>query len=241
MRLLITRPEDDARPVAAALAGRGIDTLTEPLLAIDVLDGPALDLDGIQALLITSTNGARAAARRTARRDIAVHAVGDASARAARAAGFTDVTSAGGDVDDLARVVAQRADPAAGVLLHVAGSEVAGDLAGMLEGAGFTYRRAVLYAARTATSLSDAARLALSEGALDGVLFFSPRTAATFVSLVQAAELSGACARLTAYCLSPAVAGKAAALSWAAVVVAPKPEQAALLAAINDPQVGKPR
>lgn len=241
MRLLITRPEDDARPMAAALAGRGIDSLIEPLLAIELLEGPALDVDGVQALLITSANGARAAARRTARRDVRVFAVGDASARAARDAGFADVRSAGGDVADLARLVAAEASPAAGALVHVAGSHVAGDLAGMLEGAGFIYRRVVLYAARPAESLSDAAHTALAGATLDGVLFFSPRTAATFVSLVEAAALSSACARLTAYCLSQAVAERVAPLAWAGVVVAARPEQAALLAALDHPVNGPSR
>ena len=63
MRVLITRPEDDARPLAERLAARGIEALVEPLLIIVPVAGAELDLDGVQALLVTSANGARALAR----------------------------------------------------------------------------------------------------------------------------------------------------------------------------------
>lgn len=233
MRLLVTRPEDDARSLAEALAGRGVETVSAPLLAIEPEDGAPLDMDGVGGFLITSANGARALARRTDRRDLPAYAVGDASAREAKALGFNTVHSAGGDVDDLARLVAATADPAAGALLHAAGSRVAGDLKGLLQDAGFTYVRAVLYTANTATTLPTAARDALTGGGLDGVMFFSPRTAVTFVRLVDAAGLAEACTTLTAYCLSDAVAVQASSLPWRRTVVAACPEQSALIAALD--------
>lgn len=233
MRLMITRPSEDAGPLADVLHARGIDTLTEPLLSIAIEDGPALALDGVQAFLISSANGARALAARTPDRTLPIYAVGDASARESRGVGFSNVMSAGGDVDDLARLVAQNADPKKGALLHAAGSRVAGDLKGYLEDAGFAYRRAVLYTAQPATTFSDDGQCALAQGDVDGVLFFSPRTAATFVKLMMLADLVAACGALTAYCLSPAVAEKLSGLGWQDIVVAEKPDQDALLSALK--------
>lgn len=198
-RLMITRPPADAAPLARALAAHGFETLSEPLLQIEYRDGPSLHLQGVQALLATSANGVRAFTRRDQRRDLPLLAVGDATARAARAAGFTQVDSASGDVAALAELVVRRLDPAAGALLHVAAGDLAGDLAGRLAAAGFTCRREVLYAAVTATRLSPAAADALRDGPLAGVLLFSPRTAATFVRLVSDAGLEGACARWAAF------------------------------------------
>src|SRR6185437_1733472 len=103
-----------------------------------------------------------------------VFAVGDASAAAARLAEFRSVASAGGDVADLAALVAARLSPQQGALVHIAGSEVAGDLAGTLGRAGFSLRRAVLYEARAATALPDEAAAALRQGALDVALFSLP-------------------------------------------------------------------
>ena len=199
---LITRPEEDARPLAEALAARGVATVIEPLLAIRPLPEAAADLAkdlaGVQALLFTSANGVRAFAELSPRRDIGVLAVGDATASTARGLGFTAVESAGGDVQALARLVKQRLKPAGGPLFHAAGSAVAGDLAERLAADGFDLRRRMLYESATATALSPEALAALKQGRIDLVLLFSPRTAVTFTELARAAAVDAS--PLTALC-----------------------------------------
>ena len=44
MRILITRPIEDAKPLADALAERGIEVLIEPLLEIRHLEDAEIDL-----------------------------------------------------------------------------------------------------------------------------------------------------------------------------------------------------
>ena len=232
LRVLVTRPADDAVPLAERLRSLGFEPVIEPLLAIVSTDAE-IDLDGVQAVLLTSANGARALARATKRRDLPVLAVGDATARAARDAGFESVASAGGDVGDLARLAAARCAPAAGALLHVSGREVAGDLAGRLADAGFEVRRAGLYRAEPAAALSPELRAQIAAGHIDAALFLSPRTARSFVTLVDAAKLGASCRRIVALCLSPAVANALPAASWQGVRVAAAPTQAALLDALT--------
>jgi uroporphyrinogen-III synthase len=241
LRALVTRPEEDAAPLAAALAERGIDVTLEPLLAIRPLPEAPIDLVGVQALLFTSANGVRSFAELAGARDLAgwrelpAFAVGNATAAAAHGAGFTRVESAAGDVAALAKLVAGLLDPKAGALFHAAGSAVAGDLAGLLEQAGFTLRREMLYEARPADQLSPATVTNLANGWFDLVLFFSPRTAATFVTLARAAGegvISG-CGRAAALCLSQAVATAARELPWRALQAAARPELPALLDLID--------
>lgn len=234
LRILVTRPREDAAPLAEALAGLGIEPVLEPLMCIEFIDGPPLDLDGIQALLVTSANGVRAFCNRDSRRHLPVFAVGGATAKAAHMAGFAAVSSASGDVAALAALVCGRLRAEGGDLLHVAGTRLAGDLAGMLAGNEFNCRREVLYGANVAAALSAEAVRDLEEGGLDGVVFFSPRTASVFAALVRRAGLEESAAALAAFCLSPAVAGKAEALSWGRVVIARRPEQDALVQAIGD-------
>ncbi|MGE5146680.1 MAG: uroporphyrinogen-III synthase, partial [Candidatus Eiseniibacteriota bacterium] len=197
MRVLITRPRADAEALAAALAADGVDSLVAPLMTIEPVDA-ALDLAGVQALLFTSANGTRTFAGKSMVRDLPVFAVGDATARAARDAGFARVESAQGAVEDLADLVRRTLDPKAGALLHAAGADVAGDLQGALGAAGFTVRRAVLYRAATADDLPAAAAAALRDGSLTAVLFFSPRGAATFVRLAAKAGVEPALRHLDA-------------------------------------------
>ncbi|WP_340116266.1 uroporphyrinogen-III synthase [Pelagibius sp. 7325] len=235
MRVLVTRPREDAPGLVADLEARGHAVMLEPLLTIRPRD-PAVWPDGhenAQALLVTSANGARAFARLDARRDLPVYAVGDASAAAARALGFAEVHSAAGNVDDLAALVKRRLDPARGPLLHPAAGKLAGDLQGTLRAAGFTVLRAVLYDAVPVTALSKDCIRGLNGGLIDAATFFSPRTAAGFVNLVEAAGLGDTCRRVVAVCLSPAVAEALCDVSWRRTVVAERPDQAALLAQLE--------
>jgi uroporphyrinogen-III synthase len=233
MQALITRPIDDTGPLAAALAARGVVAVSEPLLTIRPIAGAAPDLDGVQALLFTSANGARAFAAAAARRDLPVFAVGEATADAARRLGFAMVASAGGAVEALAALAAARLDPGGGALLHAAGSVVAGDLAGLLAAAGFRVRRAVLYAADPAAAISPGTATRLRERQIAAAFFFSPRTAAQFVTLARAGRLEETCAVVTAFSLSPAVARELAPIAWKGIIVAATPDQTALLAAFD--------
>lgn len=233
MRVLVTRPKEDALPLMKRLEELGVQVLPEPLLFIEYLDGEKLDLTGAQALLVTSANGIRALARRYDGRDLPVYAVGGASARTAFELGFTKVESANGDVLALAELVAKRLDPGAGFAVHAAGSEVAGDLKGVLEKLGFDYRRQLLYRARAAGDLSAETAKALADKKVDGALFFSPRTAEAFVKLVERAGLAASCRFVAAFCLSQAVAGKIGVLAWKEVRVAAHPNQESLLKSLG--------
>ena len=218
--------------LARRLAACGMEVVSEPLLRI-APTGAELDLSGAQAILLTSANGARAAAAATVERKLPVFAVGHATAAAARAAGFDHVDGAGGDVAALAALVAGRLKPAGGALVHAAGASQAGDLAGTLGHAGFTVRRAALYEARTARSISDGTGRLLTAGAIQAALFFSPRTAQTFVILVDQAGLGAACASMAAICLSDAVAAALTGPAWRAIRVAARPELDSLLDALH--------
>jgi len=233
MRALITRPVEDAKNLQAELRRRGIAVMHEPMLSIERMTDVSLDVSGAQGLLFTSSNGVRAFASLSGQRDLPAFAVGDATARTCREVGFLNVHSASGDVDALANDVIRHCRPLDGRLVQIAGTVSAGDLAGALRAAGFVIDRIPIYSAVAASALSSGTRNAMKSGGIDAVLFFSPRTAVTFVSLTQAAGLEDACRNISAYCLSPSVAKRAAALPWKRVTIAAEPTQAALLAALD--------
>lgn len=238
MRLLVTRPAENAEPLIRRLAGAGHEVVASPLMEIHPLGGAPLDLAGVQAILVTSRNGVRALAAATRRRDLPVLAVGAASAAAAREAGFGNVASAEGDVAALARLARVTRKPEGGTLLHVAGSATAGDLAGLL--AGYRLSRAVLYEAKPALHLPEGARTFLEKGAPGGVLLYSPRSATLFAALTKEAGLAAAAGPLTAYCLSAAVAAAARRLPFGRIVAAAAPNEAALLGLIALEQDPRP-
>lgn len=240
MRLLLTRPLADSLPLAAMLEAQGHKVLVAPLMEITEVDGALLDLDGVQALLATSSNAVRAIAggeaeQTLAARDLPLFAVGDATARTAREFGFSMVHAAGGDVDKLAELVRARLSPDGGRLIHIAGRERAGDLKGALERHGFTVDIVVLYRAEAAGALSDDAIKPIAGGEIDAVLLYSPRSAAIWARLVMQHGLEAAARRITHLCLSPAVAAALAPLGLGAgaIRVADQPRQADLLRLIG--------
>lgn len=233
MRILVARPREDAERLAAKLTARGHEPLVEPFLNVLPGEAPLPPLDGVQALLFTSANGARAFAAASARRDIKAFAVGDQTARVAREAGLT-VESAGGAVEDLARLVTAKLKPEDGALLHVAGSVAAGDLQGTLTQAGFHVTRVGLYRVEPVEKLSDAVVEALKARKIDAVLLFSPRSAQLFHLLVSAAGVAEGCRAATLIGLSRAVIEAGASLPWAHRIAAAKPDEDAILAVIDN-------
>ena len=190
----------------------------------------------MQAILLTSANGARALAATSPEgeaRRLPILAVGPATAHAAREAGFGVVTAADGDVDSLAALAIDRLRPATGRLVHVAGRVSTGDLVGRLAAAGFEAERMPLYDAIAARSLSVTARRALETRTLAGATFYSPRTVRLFAKLARDSGLESTARALTAFCLSQAVAEVAATLPWQRVSVAAAPRQEALVACVR--------
>jgi uroporphyrinogen-III synthase len=200
-------------------------------LTIERVQGSAPDLAGVQALVMTSAHAAPALSAAATR--LPLFAVGDATARAAGRAGCAEVVSASGSGADLARLIVRRCRPERGAILHLSGEDVRPGLAEELAAAGFALRRQVVYRAVPAQSLSSNAVQALARGQVQAVVLFSPRTARTFVELVARHGLQDRLAATAAICLSAAVAQPCRALVWRAIDLAARPEQGALLEALE--------
>ncbi|MDE2012886.1 MAG: uroporphyrinogen-III synthase [Alphaproteobacteria bacterium] len=233
MRVLVTRPLEDAERTATELQARGHQTVLAPLMDIRFRPGPELALGGVQAILVTSANGVRALAGRSKRRDLPVFAVGPQSAEVARKEGFADVKSANGDAVALAEAVKGWARPEAGALFHAAGAQTKGDLAARLSAAGFTVQSEAVYEAVPAEALPPPASAALADGGIDAVLLYSPRSARTLVACLKRAGLAETARGLIACCISKAAAEALGGLPFKAVRSAAHPDQNGLFALLD--------
>jgi uroporphyrinogen-III synthase len=232
MRLLITRPVAEGARTAAALQQQGHTILLAPLLRIETLAsdfGPG----PWDAVIMTSANAARAL-RGHPRRDellpLKLFAVGRTTAQAAQACGFRDVVSADGDVSDLLNLLAE-SPLRTGRLLYLAGADRSVDLSAALESAGTHADTVVIYRAIADTRLPDEVESAFAARQIDGVLHFSPRTAAAFVT--AAAAVGPTALGLPQFCLSAAVAKPLQAAGAHDLRVAARPDEAALLELIG--------
>lgn len=236
MRLIVTRPEPDATLTARVLIRLGHEAILSPML--DIVSDPraALPREEPQAVLVTSGNAVRALAGHRERERLNASpllAVGDATALQAKRAGFADVRSAGGALDDLVRLVETTLAPGGGPLLYAAGETRSGDLAGRLAALGFMVETVVTYRAEPRARLAGVAETALGARAADGVLLYSRRSAAAFALALRAAGLAPLDAGVICYCLSEAVAEPVAAVAGGPVLIAARPDQIGLFALIE--------
>lgn len=224
VRLLVTRPEPDASETAARLNALNIETLVVPLLIAETLTTTLPPADGFAALAVTSGNALRALHDRgdlPRLLKLPLYAVGDKTAAVARDFGFAEVMSAGGDFHALVALLA--GSGLDGPILYPAAMHQAGDLAKALAPHGLMVITVPVYAMNPAPRLDHTANLA----GLDGALFYSRRTAQTFVSLAPESTERN---RLGMLCLSEAVAEPLLAAHFVRVSLADHPSEEAMMA-----------
>lgn len=212
----ITRARPGADLTAARLSALGLEAVVAPLLIIRPLD-VSPDLVGIAALAFTSRNGVAAFADLSPDRARPVFAVGDATAASARAAGFTDVRSADGDLHALAALI--RAEGPGLSILHPSAAEPAGDLAALVGDARIT--TLAIYEALD-TDIAP-------PPVWDAVFIHSPRAARALASRLSPEVVKGR----MALAISPAAAAPLAALDFAEIRIAEAPTEDSLLAALG--------
>jgi len=236
MRLLITRPEADALTLRAALAEHGHEATLAPLLSVSFAIGDAIDLEGVQALIATSRNGLRALNSRPLRgaaRHLPLFAVGRATAAEARRMGFPMVVTGAGTARELVTHIVAVADPAAGLLLQLAGDVQASDLKAELEAHGFRVTQQIVYRMDAASALPESAVEQLAMGEIDGVILMSPRTAATYASLMRKQGLVGIARGLIHFCVSAPAAERLVPLGGVPIEIANAPRIEEMLALID--------
>ena len=238
--ILITRPDPGGAETAARVQTLGWHPILAPAL---VLTPRPLALPPAQALLLTSRAAARALPAPIPH--LPILAVGEATADAARERGWRDLIAAAGTAADMADLAARRFHPAAGPLLLAVGQGYSLDLARDLRARGFRVIRRIAYAAVPATALPEEAVRAIREASIHAALFHSPRSARCAITLLRAAGLAEAAARMDVVAISGRVAAAAVAAltphTWREVRVAARPEEAALLAVLGPrPTSGEP-
>lgn len=172
------------------------------------------------ALAFTSVNGVEAFAVLSNQRGLPVFAVGDATAGAARAAGFATVRSAAGDLSDLAALIAEAAPPG-GCVLAPGAMQPSGDLRALLDGRVRMRTVAIYEAVETDVAVP---------ADCEAVLIHSRRAA-----MILAGRSVAAHAGRVAVALSAAAADPLQGAPFAEIRVAGAPTEAALLEALGKP------
>jgi uroporphyrinogen-III synthase len=235
MRLLVTRPEPDALKMRGVLEKLGCEGVVEPLLRAAYENCDPIEIGGAQALIATSRSALvalKAQGLLARARELPLFAVGGATAREARALGFALVVAGAAGAHELVTHIVSVADPAAGLLVHLAGEPRAVDFAVELEPHGFRVVAPVVYRMLAAAALRDTTVEQLAGGEIDGVILMSPRTAVIYAQLMRKHGLAMTARELRHFCFSPAVAGQLKSLGRVPIEVAERPRLEELLALV---------
>ncbi|MDB5641288.1 MAG: uroporphyrinogen synthase [Hyphomicrobiales bacterium] len=187
MRVLLTRPEADARRSAARLATLGHEPVLAPLFEI-VPTSATRPAGAFDRLLATSAHAFDHLPDIDDLAPLRIDLVGARTADAARDAGFAKTGITAPDAKALAIAIARERTPPQD-FLYFAGRERRPDLEAGLAALGHRITPWIVY--ETRESEAAAAHLAHVWQAqdIDAVLHFSPRSAALYVALAEQAGL----------------------------------------------------
>ena len=207
-RLLVLRPEPGASTTAERARARGLDPMVVPLFEVEPVSWEAPEAAGFDGLLITSANAVRHAGEKLeALRGLKAYAVGEATAEAARDAGFDIAATGDAGVERLLGSIEGELK-----LLHLCGEDHT-----TAEDARQTITSLIVYRSKAV----DAPDLSKPQGNV--ALIHSPRAARRFAELIDdRSSISIAAISDTA--------AMAAGDGWKQVAVADHPSDEALLA-----------
>jgi uroporphyrinogen-III synthase len=215
--VLLTRPREDSEDLARDVERLGYHPVIEPMLTIEPVAFVPPDLPVYSGLIFTSAQAPRFFPA-SSRLDIPVYTVGDQTAAAARAAGYCDVRSASGDVEDLEQMITG----IPGTFLYVRGEDVSRPLHRAVD-------QVTVYRAVKSPEMSPQCLSLLKNGEISHALFFSRRSAKTFVDLIHQNKLEGAVSGINALCIGAGMVELLSVLPWRRIDVASAQNRAAML------------
>ncbi len=231
-RVIVVRTQPAAAATAQALDEIGFIPVVIPLQALSAIK-PQPDLRGLTgALVFTSANVFRFLPDDCPREIGPCFCVGDTTANAAIAAGFSDVRSARGDSDHLVSHIKKHWRPSDGTVTHLGHATPRGDIAARLGRAGYDAVHKAIYEPTAPADAEQELTLELSTFSEQTVLVHSPAAASRLRHILE--NLTTPC-RLNVVAISPAAAEPLTDLSSLRIFIADTPDETAMFRLLKTP------
>ncbi len=232
MRILLTRPEDQARQTAEKLGMLGHSSVVAPLTQIHYRASATIDPSAFAAIAATSGRAIDALTRQAAFSDLLklpLYCVGNKTAARARDTGFLTVHSADGNVDALVQMLTGALPKDSGRILYAAGKDRTGDLETRLREAGLPVELLVLYEARQSGGFPKSAVEKIRHGQIDAALVYSRRGAEALRTAFEQGGLDECVQKIAFFVISKAAAQPIIAWNARSITWPDQPNEAALL------------
>lgn len=234
--VLITRPKPSAEYLALGLEQLGYSPRIASLLNIHPTNLPCPSIDGIQAVMITSSNAISIlpSLETTHLHSLPCFCVGTQTAQKAKVFGFTQVFNADGSSRELTRLIVENLKCSHQKILHISGQHISPQSYEELTANGYIIVSWPVYYAKAAIKMDEHIVQAFYQDQLDAVLVYSSRTAETLCQLIEDNQLQACCKRLITIGLSPKVLEILNKLPWKQCLASAQPTEDAMIIRLKE-------
>ena len=220
---------EDAEILSNDLKKIGIKSSIFPIFDLIYLDPMLPNIDEFSYIITSSRNGVRSFAKKFLERDLTIYVVGEGSAQEAKKYGFKNIILGNNNIKELCRKINLNVNKDSGKLLYVSGKYQSYDVVRDLRVNGYKIENLVLYDLNPHSYLTEGVLKKLEDGIINGVVFFSPRSATVFSYLLKKARKDNITKRLRAFCLSKKIAEKVNKLNWKMTYISATSSKASLI------------
>ena len=185
MHILLTRPLEDCSEMIIKFKSMGYQVSHLPLLNIDKVDYEEINFAEYKAIIFTSANAVKFLEYRQIDKKILCFCVGSATEKKARSAGFQNVITAEGSVENLKELVLQNFDQKNVKLIYVSGETISVDLDQQLIREGYNIKRIVNYKTNHNQKFDENFVKELKLKIPDMVYIYSQNSALSFINFIK--------------------------------------------------------
>jgi len=149
MHILFTRPLEDCHEMILRFQSLGHEISHLPLIKIEGLKHETPNYSEFKGIIFTSANAIKFLDIKNIDKKLKCFCVGSATEKKARSAGFQNVFSADGNVNNLKELILQNFKPSEGKLIYISGEIISSDLDKELISSGYTIERLINYRANS--------------------------------------------------------------------------------------------
>ena len=185
MHILLTRPLEDSHKLILKFQSLGHIVSNIPLISIEKVNYENLDFSKFNGIIFTSSNAIEHLEIKNINKRIDCFCVGNATETMAKNAGFQNIYSASGNVNNLKEIILQNFESSKGQLLYVSGEVISNDLDKQLILEGYNVERIINYKAIQVEKFNSELIEQLKQKMPDIVYVYSQNSAVSFLNLIK--------------------------------------------------------
>ena len=189
MHILLTRPLEDSIEMISKFKSLGHQVSHLPLLRVDKVDYKQINFSDFKGIIFTSANAVKFLDLKKIDKKILCFCVGNATEQKARIAGFQNVITAEGNVENLKELILQNFDQKDGKLIYVSGEIISVDLDHQLIKEGYNIKRIVNYRTSHNQKFDENFVKELRLKIPDMVYVYSQNSALSFLNFIKVHQL----------------------------------------------------